>query len=648
MSPVKEEMSEEATTLLNEATGRSPKTSPRASPKASPEAALPTVPPVAPSAGPISLEVNVEAQGVVCAVNAVKAAPAEEVAAPVAATVEPTEAQRAVASAMALNRAMLPANARVKSFNFDINGLVGFDMQNATIGVVGDSAAAAASIKYFGAFAKASGTGCVLRACPAALASYPPVPVPSRRREASGKPVVDGVEAVELPDLCARADIVVVHGAAAGFITADFIGALRPSAMLLAPSALIDLDAATNALESKHLGYLGCLDAPKDVPAALAARLVALPNALVPEIGGGAAGGASPASQATPSLEPVVVGDAADGAKRVAFFSSRGYFTERFAAKCSEENTSLHFAMRKLRFEMHAAALSPATAELAKGCRAVCLFVNDECDASILETLSRGGVELILMRCAGFDKVDLKAAAALGIKVVRVPAYSPEAVAQMAVALLFTLTWQLAAPAPTAAKLGLDCKNTTVGVLGTGRIGYLYAMMMQGFGCNVVAYDPFKNKAIEAAGIPYLTLEEVYAQADVISLHVPLLPSTKHMINAEALAQMRPGVTLLNVSRGALIDTAAVADALESGKLSAYGADVYEGEAAYFFDDHSGEEIADKLLERLVGLPNAQITGHQAFLTEEALTQIVGTTMMNLGQFLEGMELTNEVKPPPA
>ena len=183
MSPVKEEMSEEATTLLNEATGRSPKTSPRASPKASPEAALPTVPPVAPSAGPISLEVNVEAQGVVCAVNAVKAAPAEEVAAPVAATVEPTEAQRAVASAMALNRAMLPANARVKSFNFDINGLVGFDMQNATIGVVGDSAAAAASIKYFGAFAKASGTGCVLRACPAALASYPPVPVPSRRRE---------------------------------------------------------------------------------------------------------------------------------------------------------------------------------------------------------------------------------------------------------------------------------------------------------------------------------------------------------------------------------------------------------------------------------------------------------------------------------
>lgn len=170
---------------------------------------------------------------------------------------------------------------------------------------------------------------------------------------------------------------------------------------------------------------------------------------------------------------------------------------------------------------------------------------------------------------------------------------------------------------------------------------------MQSMGCRVLAYDPFKNKAIEEAGIPYLELDEIYPQADVLSLHVPLLPQTTKMVDAPTIAKFKPGATLLNVSRGALVDTEAVADALESGQLGAYGADVYENEAAYFFDDHSAEEMADSLLARLIGHPNCLLTGHLAFFTREALGQIVGTTMKNLAQYFEGVELQNEVKPPP-
>ena len=173
-------------------------------------------------------------------------------------------------------------------------------------------------------------------------------------------------------------------------------------------------------------------------------------------------------------------------------------------------------------------------------------------------------------------------------------------------------------------------------------------MAMQGFGCKIVAYDPFKNPAIEAAGIPYLTVDEVLAQADVLSLHVPLLPATKHMINSDAITKLKPGCTVLNVSRGGLVDTDAIIDGLQSGQISFYGSDVYEFEGPYFFDDHSGAPMADELLARLIAQPNVQLTGHQAFLTKEAVGQIVGTTVKNLSQFLEGAELTNEVKPPPS
>jgi len=233
--------------------------------------------------------------------------------------------------------------------------------------------------------------------------------------------------------------------------------------------------------------------------------------------------------------------------------------------------------------------------------------------------------------------------------VVRVPAYSPDAVAQQAVSLLFSLKWQLAkvpGSAPVGdAPLGLNLKGTTVGVLGTGRIGYLFAMIMQKLGCDVIAYDPYRNAAIEAAGIPYLTVEEIYARADVISLHVPLLPTTQHMINEEVVSQkLRPGVILLNVSRGGLIDTEAVVKGLAAGQIGGYGSDVYEYEAPYFFDDHSKDDAKDALLSSLLACPTAQITGHQAFLTNEALSQIVLTTTTNLHQFLRGEELKNQVQ----
>jgi len=326
---------------------------------------------------------------------------------------------------------------------------------------------------------------------------------------------------------------------------------------------------------------------------------------------------------------------------RVAVFSARDYFTSRFGSSVAEYNGE--HADAPLRFESHVDRLGTDTAALATGCAAVCLFVNDECSKEVLAALSACGVKLVLMRCAGFDKVDLAAAAELGIKVARVPAYSPEAVAHHAVSLLLTNLSGLTGSGPSAAP-AFDPKGTTVGVLGTGRIGYLFAMAMKGLGCNVIAYDPYKNKAVEEAGIPYMTADEIYAQSDIISVHVPLLPTTKYMINAEAIAKCKPGFQLLNVSRGALVDTEAVISGLASGQIGSYGSDVYEFEGPYFFDDHSAEPMADEMLARLIASKNTLLTGHQAFLTQEALGQIVGTTMFNLTQFVAGEELKNAVK----
>ena len=439
------------------------------------------------------------------------------------------------------------------------------------------------------------------------------------------------------------------------------------------------MEAVLNAVESGVIRRFGSLDAPSmhAVPASLA-KTLDRPNVLIagrarkviapasssssaaaaastaaPDASMSSADSTTGAEHGATAPAAICFGVAPDDASssdcvRVCVFSCRSYgiFGERFAAAAAAWNADPE-RMSKLRFECYPMKLSAATCHLAFGCQAVCNFVNDEADGEVVRQLKANGTGIILNRCAGFDKIDLAACAEVGLKVARVPAYSPEAVAQMGAALLLSLAWRLGAPggggrAPSV-QMG---PGTVVGVLGTGRIGYLFAMIMQGFGCKVVAYDPYKNKLIEEAGIPYLEVDEILAQADVVSLHVPLLPATTHIINAEAIAKMKKGVTLINVSRGALVDTNAVIEGLASAQIGAYGADVYEFEADYFFEDRSAEPLADAQLARLVADPNVQLTGHQAFLTEEALSQIVSTTMTNLSQYLDGGELKNEVKQP--
>ena len=454
---------------------------------------------------------------------------------------------------------------------------------------------------------------------------------------------------------------------------------------LRAQASLVDISAVLTAVEKGAIKRFGSLDVPSpyEVPADLK-HVLDLPSVLIagrPRITAGGLSSAAAASAAASAADTpgaaevdattgaVSFGVAADGGlpdvARICVFSCRSYgiFGSRFAAAAAAWNADASKPI-KLRFECYPSKLSAATAHLASGCRAVCDFVNDEADADVVRTFKGNGTQIILNRCAGFDKVDLAACAEHGMKVARVPAYSPEAVAQMGASLLLSLAWRLSSPpaASTSASASASASastsasgavlkpslllgpGTTVGVLGTGRIGYLFAMIMQGLGCRVIAYDPYKNAAIEAAGIPYLEIDEILAQADVISLHVPLLPATKHMLNAEAIGKLKKGATVVNVSRGGLVDTEAILGGLESGQIGAYGADVYEFEADYFFEDRSAEPLADALLARLIAHPNVQLTGHLAFLTEEALSQIVSTTMLNLSQHLEGVELTNEVK----
>jgi len=511
-------------------------------------------------------------------------------------------------------------------------------MQLTTVGIVGDGAAAAASAKLFGAFG-----GTVLSACPEQLKG--------------SEPSNELGEQLELSELLARANIIAVHvdptSRSKSFVDADFLARMQPRSMLLVSNtALVDMPAALSALQAKSLSHFGAIKGA--VAEEVASGFLAMPNALLPPALNLAPtypthGAPKTSEWAQPTVSAGAQLDDASPPVRVAFFSSRSYFTERFAHSATEHAAAGDDTLPPLRYEMHESRLDASSAHLASGCKAVCLFVNDDGSEAVLRELKNLGVELILMRCAGFDKINLAVAAEVGLKVVRVPAYSPDAVAQQAVSLLFSLKWQLAkvpGSAPVSdAPLGLNLKGTTVGVLGTGRIGYLFAMIMQKLGCEVIAYDPYRNAAIEAAGIPYLTVEEIYARADVISLHVPLLPTTEHMINEEVVSQkLRPGAILLNVSRGGLIDTEAVVKGLAAGQLGGYGSDVYEYEAPYFFDDHSKDDAKDALLSSLLACPTAQITGHQAFLTNEALSQIVLTTTTNLHQFLRGEELKNQVK----
>jgi D-lactate dehydrogenase len=295
--------------------------------------------------------------------------------------------------------------------------------------------------------------------------------------------------------------------------------------------------------------------------------------------------------------------------------------------------------------------LSPDTVMLAQGFDAVCVFVNDNLNAEVIRRLADGGVRLIALRCAGFNNVDLQAARDYQITVVRVPKYSPYAVAEHALALIMTLNRKTHRAHARVREsnfelhglMGFDIQAKTVGVIGTGQIGIEFARIMQAFNCVILGYDPFRNPAFEELGGAYVALEELFARADIISLHCPLTPETHHIINGRALAQMKAGVTLINTSRGALVDTVATIEALKSGKVGYLGLDVYEEESDLFFQDLSDQVMPDDVFARLLTFPNVLITGHQAFFTDTAVQNITETTINNISEFERSGEATNAV-----
>ena len=291
------------------------------------------------------------------------------------------------------------------------------------------------------------------------------------------------------------------------------------------------------------------------------------------------------------------------------------------------------------------------TVGLAAGHGAVCVFVNDRADAAVLEALARGGTKLVALRCTGFNNVELKAAQDLGIKVVRVVDYSPNSVAEHAVALVMAINRKVQRAYNRTRDfnfsldglMGFDLCGKTVAVIGTGKIGRVFAKIMLGFDCNVIGYDKFPSPEFEALGARYARPKEIGESADIISLHCPLTPDTYHIIDADMLSRAKPGALLINTSRGGLIDTEAVIDALRSGQLGGLAIDVYEQEADLFFRDLSGTIITDDVLQRLVTFPNVIVTGHQAFLTREAVTTICETTLQSVTEFETGKPLSNEI-----
>ena len=293
------------------------------------------------------------------------------------------------------------------------------------------------------------------------------------------------------------------------------------------------------------------------------------------------------------------------------------------------------------------------TVALAQGCQAICCFVNDDLSRPVLERLSEGGTRAIALRCTGFNNVDLAAAQELGITVMRVSAYSPYAVAEHAVALLMTLNRHTHRAYNRtrefnfrlAGLLGRDLHGSTVGVLGTGKIGLAFASIMRGFGCQLLGYDPVENPLCLELGMVYTPLQELLTRSDIVSLHLPLIPQTRHMINSDALAWMKPGSFLINTSRGALIDTEALIEVLRTGRLGGVGLDVYEEEEGKFFQDLSNRAMDDDLLARLMTFPNVLITGHQAFFTQQAVTTIAETTLRNLSDFAAGRSNENVLRP---
>jgi D-lactate dehydrogenase len=328
---------------------------------------------------------------------------------------------------------------------------------------------------------------------------------------------------------------------------------------------------------------------------------------------------------------------------KVAVFSTKPYDRQVLEVANYDHEHDLIF------FEV---PLNRKTARLATGFSAVCVFVNDQLDEVTLGILASHGTKLVALRCTGFNNVDLKAATNLGMTVVRVSAYSPYSVAEFAVGLILTLNRRFHKAYNRVREgnfaleglLGFDLRGKTVGVIGTGKIGLIFAQLMQGFGCKVLGYDLYPNPNFEGIGAAkYVTLPELFAQSDIISLHCPLTPETHYLVNRAAIAQMKRGVMLINTSRGGLIDTQAVIDALKSQKIGALGLDVYEQESDLFFEDLSNQIIQDDLFERLLTFPNVIVTGHQAFFTAEALRDIAETTLENITDIQAGRDCPNQV-----
>lgn len=319
---------------------------------------------------------------------------------------------------------------------------------------------------------------------------------------------------------------------------------------------------------------------------------------------------------------------------KLVLFSTQQYDRDFF----SHHNTAGAFQL-----EFFEEALTRKSANLAQGADAVCVFVNDKVDATVMEKLAHMGIRVLALRCAGFNNVDLEAAKKFGIRVCRVPAYSPRAVAEHAVAMILTLNRKTHKAYNRVREqnfslnglLGFDLHGKTVGVIGTGNIGKAFCNIMKGFGCRVIASDLNKDAEMIAEGITYMEIPALLQEADIISLHCPLNNQTKYLINADTIGQMKKGVMLINTSRGGLINTNSVIDALKSKHIAYLGIDVYEQEEQLFFRDLSANIIEDDTIQRLTSFPNVLVTAHQAFFTREALEQITTTTMDSVTQLLQ-------------
>ena len=324
---------------------------------------------------------------------------------------------------------------------------------------------------------------------------------------------------------------------------------------------------------------------------------------------------------------------------KIAFFDAKNYDTEVFEPKLKSA---------KIRYKFYDTRLDEDDVILAKGCDAVCVFVNDVVNRNVIDQLSELGVKIIALRCAGFNNVDYKYAAEKEITVVRVPAYSPYAVAEHAIALLMTSTRKIHKSYIRTRDFnfslqgltGFDLYGKTVGVIGTGKIGRVFIDICKGFGMKVIAYDKFPA---EISGVEYKPLDAVYREADILSFHCPLTDDTRHMFNLGTLGKIKPGVVIINTSRGALIDAEALLEGIKTKKIGAACLDVYEEESGYFYEDLSGSIIDDDTLSRLISMPNVIVTSHQAFLTKEALENIASTTIDNIRMINEGEDCPNIV-----